>query len=122
MNPETLDYAIIYSEFQKTFNQSQSSGADVGEVIVKLAGLFMQYNLKYAEALRQYTAIRSTIANQVDPQTGKGISSAKADVLADATPEHNIYEMAKVHITNIEAGINALKALSRSLVTEYNQS
>ena len=121
MNPDP-DYAVLYSEFQQNYKTAQISGEECGICIMKLAGLFMQYNLKYAEALKQYTAVKATLANQVDPQTGKGISSSKADVLADATPEHNSYEMAKVHICNIEQAINALKALSRSLQTEYNNS
>lgn len=117
-----LDYVQAYSEFQAQYKIAQVSAEEVGVLVMKMAGYLMRYNLVYGEALRRFAAVKATIINTVDTQTGKAISATKADTLADATPESNDYQMAKVHVTNCSEATNALKSLQKSLQVEYNNS
>ena len=116
------DYILEYEAFQNSFKKTEISGEECGEVIMHMAGYFSRYNLKMGEALRMYTVVKANLQGQVDATTGKAMSSAKADTLADATPEAAAYAIAKIHVQNLEQYINALKALQRALISEYNNS
>ena len=117
-----LDYLIEYQGFQDKFRLTQVSGEEVGELIMHLANYFARYNVRMGDALRAFSAIKAGFQNQVDEATGKTMSSAKAETLADATPEANTYEMSRIHVVNIEQMLNAMKALQRGVLTEYSNA
>jgi hypothetical protein len=116
------DYMKEYEEFIANFRKTEVSGEEVGELIMKMAGHFARYNVRYGDALRAFSAVKSSFQSQIDVSSGKTMSSAKAELLADATPEANTYEMARIHINNIEQYINALKALQRGTLNEYSHA
>lgn len=118
----TEDYAIEYENFMQTFKKTEVSGEECGELIMRMGHYYMRYNMRLVEAVRHFAAVKSVFLTGVDPDTQKPMSAAKADVLADATPEAATYQTAKAHLLNIEQGINALKALQKSLLQEYIQS
>lgn len=117
-----IDYMIDYDIFASNFRKTEVSGEEVGEVVMRMASYFARYNVRYAEALRVFSRVRANFQNQVDPQTAKAMSSAKADTLADATDEAAIYEMARIHVQNIEQYINSLKSLQKGVLTEYSHA
>lgn len=117
-----LDYMIDYKAFQDNFRLTQVSGEEVGELIMKMAGYFSRYNVRMGDALRAFSVVKADFQNQVDTATGKTMSSAKAETLADATSEAATYEMARIHINNIEQNINALKALQKGVLNEYSHA
>jgi hypothetical protein len=84
-----------------------------------MAGYFMRYNVRMGDALRAFSTVKSDFQSQVDASTGKSMSSAKAETLADATPEAATYEMARIHVQNIEQAINSLKTLQKGVLQEY---
>lgn len=114
-----IDYLIEYEKFQNDFHIAQISGEEIGVAIMHMATYFARYNLKLGEAIRKFSAVKANFQNQVDPTTGKSMSSSKAELLADDTPEAYEYEMARIHINNIQEFINALKALQRGILNEY---
>lgn len=117
-----IDYMLDYDAFTSNFRKTEVSGEEVGEMIMRLAGYFARYNVRMGDALRAFSSVKSNFQNQVDTTTGKAMSSAKADTLADATPEAATYEIARIHVQNIEQYINALKALQKGVLNEYSHA
>jgi len=119
---EELDYMTEYETFMNNFNRTEVSGAEVGEVVVKMAGYFARYNVRKGETIRRFSAKKSEFQNSPDPATGKAISASKANTLADSTEEAGAFEMARIHVDNIEQYINALKSLQKGVLIEYNNA
>lgn len=119
---ENIDYMLDYDAFTNNFRKTEVSGEEVGELIMRMAGYFARYNVRMGDALRSFSRVKSDFQSQIDPATGKSMSSAKADTLADATPEAALYEMARIHVQNIEQHINALKALQKGVLQEYSHA
>src|SRR3990167_520486 len=115
-----IDYMIDYDAFSSNFKKTEVSGEEVGEMVMRLAGYFARYNVRMGDALRAFSVVKADFQNQVDTTTGKSMSSAKAETLADATPEAASFEMARIHVSNIEQYINALKALQKGVLNEYS--
>lgn len=119
---ENLDYINEYSEFEKNFRLTEVSPEQVGELVMRMAGHFIRYNVRMGDALRAFSVVKAGFQNQVDATSGKPMSSAKADTLSDATEEAAKYEMARIHVTNIQEIINALKCLQKGVLGEYANS
>lgn len=119
---ETPDYIIDYEAFQNNFKKTEVSGEEVGEMIMKFAGYYARYNMRMADAIKNFSAVKAGFQSGIDPMTAKAISSAKAETMADDTPEAATYELARIHINNIEQYINALKALQKGILQEYSHS
>lgn len=116
------DYLTEYQAFQDKFRLTEVSGEEIGELIMRLANHFSRYNIKMGGALKAFSIVKADFQNQVDTTTGKAMSSAKSETLADATPEAATYEMSRIHVTNIEQMINAMKALQRGALNEYSHA
>ena len=117
-----VDYMLDYEAFQSSFHLTQVSGEEVGEMIMRMAGYFARYNVRMGNALQAFSRVKSDFQSQVDTATGKTTSSAKAELLADATPEAATYEMARIHTQNLEQYINSLKSLQKGVLGEYSHS
>ena len=122
MADETMDYMLDYEAFSNNFKKTEVSGEEVGEMVMRMAGHFARYNMKMGDALKSFSKIKADFQGQVDHNTGKAMSSSKAEILADATPEAAEFEMSRIHVTNLEQYINALKALQKGVLTEYSHS
>ena len=120
MNNEQ-NFLTEYQGFLETYKQGLTNGEQAGEVIAKMANYFAIANSKYGEALIGYNAIASSIEQTVD-DNGKAISSAKAKILAAATPESAVLIRTKVAIESIQEVINAIKSLQRGIMYEQNAS
>lgn len=114
-----VSYIEDYETFMSNFNIKEVSGEEVGEMIARMAQHFTRHNLITVRSLKVYTKLKSELHAQPDGATGKSMTAAKADTIAAATPEAYSYEEARVHVQNIEQIINALKALQRGLLFEY---
>ena len=114
-----LSYIDEYQQFLERFDNTQTSGAEIGEVIARMSQHFARYNLMMARSLKLYTRVAKDCHAQIDGNNGKPISAAKAEVVASATDEAAAYQEARVHVQNIEQNINALKALQRGILNEY---
>ena len=117
-----LDYLIEYQAFQDKFRLTQVSGEEVGELVMHLANHFARYNSRMGDALRAFSVVKAGLINSVDESSGKGMSASKAEILADATPEANTYEIARINVVNIEQMLNAMKALQKGVLGEYSHS
>ena len=115
-------YQIFYDGFMVSYKMGAISSEQVGEVIARLAGYFCNYNLASVQAEKAFSAIAKENVSQNDEQTGKPISSAKADTLSAATDEAYQLKLAKAHVLNLETLIAALKFLQKGLIQEYAQS
>lgn len=116
------DYIIDYEAFMNSFKKTEVSGEEVGELVMRMAGYFARYNVRLNDSLRAFMVVKAQIQEGVDPLTSKAISSAKADTLAAATPQAGTYELARVHVQNLEQYINALKSLQKGILTEYSHA
>jgi len=114
-------YQKEYKEFVGEFKERPVSGLEVGEVIAMMAHYFSEYNLEMIEALRDFNEVKKEAEGQIDA-AGKAISSTKAGVIADASPEAHKYQKARAHLQNIEQIINALKAMQKGVLNEYAHS
>ena len=64
--------------------------------------------------------VAKVIEQGSDENTGKGISSSKAKIIAAATPENDALITTKINIENIEQMINSLKNLQKGVLNEYS--
>ena len=116
---EKLEYQILCDEFLNDYKRGETSGDYVGEIIVKMAQYFGIYNLQLVSAEHIFAKKIAEIGGRAD-DNGKVISSAKAKSIADATDEALLRDMARAHVQNQEAYINALKSLQRGIQNEYS--
>ena len=113
------NYLKEYEEFMKTFNLVETTGAEVGEMINKMAYNYAKYNLSLASAMNEYRLISRSIADQTDPNTGKPITSSKAEVMAEATPQAAAYAEGRIHVDNLNQIVQALKSLQKGQINEF---
>jgi len=119
---DKFDYIEDYEVFMNNFKRTEISGAEVGEMVVRMAAHFAIYNVRKGNSIEALSKVKSAFQSNPDPSTGKPISAAKANTLSDATPEANTYEMNKIHVENIEQYINALKSLQKGILIEYSHT
>lgn len=115
-------YQTLYDAFIASYNKGETSPSQVGEVLSRIAGIFPNKNNEMIKAERAFAIIHKEIALESDETTGKAISSSKAEVIADATPEAFAFKTARGHVQNIEMLIGTLKFLQKSLEVEYLNS
>lgn len=115
-------YLIEYEEFMNKYKLTEISAEETGVLVMRMAHYYATMNLRLSAATRAIALVSRDIHNQVDPVTGKGITSSKAEILSDATDEAARYTEAKIHVANTEQLLNALKSLQRSLSNEYSNS
>ena len=108
-----------FDQFQNNFKRAETGPDEVGELIMKMAGHYARYNVQYADKLRAFCAVMAGIINSIDIQSGKGMSASKTEILGAATVESAAFQIAKIHINNLQEYINSLKSLQKSLMIEY---
>lgn len=113
------NFQEVYNEFMDKVFNSVVTGEDVGKEIARMAQYFGYANSAFADALTKYNVVARDIEGTEDA-TGKTISSAKAKVIAAATPESETLIQAKADIESIEQMINALKSLQKGMLVEYS--
>lgn len=112
------EYRKEYDAFVRQFDEREVDGREVGIMIAKFASWFASYNLDMIAAFKVYAAKLKVISNETDA-SGKTISSARAEQLAQATQEYADYLKAKGHVQNIEQHLTSLRALQRGVMNEY---
>ena len=119
---EIYPYQELYSGFITTYRRGMCSGEEVGEIIVKLAAYYADLNLAMVESERKLSLVARDIETRIDEVSSKPISSAKAKVISDATPECHAFNVSRAHLQNVEMYIGAMKSLQRGLLVEYGNS
>lgn len=114
------EYMREYEGFVSNYKLTEIAPEEVGLLTIKMAAYYGKYNLKFRNALQNYSIVLRDFQNQIDPITNKPMSSTKAEVLANATPEAAKYEEIKIDLQNLEQYINGLKSLQRSLLQEFS--
>lgn len=114
------DYMVEYNTFSSNYRLTEISGEEIGMLIMKMVAHYAKYNMKLKDALRDYSIVLRDFQTQIDPATGKAMSSTKAESLAAATEVAARYSEMKIHISNIEQYINGLKALQKGVLQEYS--
>ena len=122
MNEQTVPYLGEYNQFVRDYKSGTVTGEEVGILIARLAQYFSEYNLKLIIAERQVYITAKDIENRIDENTGKAITSSKAQTIICATDEYFEKEKIKAHVQNIEQFINALKSLQKGVLQEYANS
>lgn len=115
------DYEKEFKEFISSFQDHPVSGFEAGELIVRMANYYSDYNLAMVEAIRGLSNVRKDFETSTDAG-GKILSSTKAEVFADATQEAHVYQVARAHVQNLEQIINSLKALQKAVMVDYNNA
>ena len=115
-------YETLYQEFISKYNKSETSPSEVGEVLVRIAGIFPSYNMAMIKAERAFAFVSKDEILKTEESTGKSVSAVKAETLADASPEAYAFKQARGHVANIELLIGSLKFLQKSLEVEYLNS
>lgn len=115
------EYMSEYEKFVNEYKFTEVSGEEVGLLIARMSMYFSRYNMSLKHALRNYSIILRDMQMQVD-ENGKPMSSAKAETLAAATDQADKYQEMKIHVSNIEQNINALKSLQKGVIQEYSYS
>jgi hypothetical protein len=118
---ESRSYIDEYTEFMEGFRHKEVSGAEVGEMVARMAGHYMRQNLVMVRSLKVYAKIKADTMGQID-ENGKAISASKAEIMAAATPEAYAYEEARAHVHNVQECINSLKSLQKGILNEYAYS
>ena len=115
-------YETLYSEFIKNYTSNTTTGEQVGELIARLAGFYPTYNMAMVKAERGYALVSRDEVLKTDEATGKPISSAKAETLANASVDATAFKQARAHVENLEMLIQSAKALQRGLIQEMAHS
>ena len=115
-------YRDLYDRFINDYHKGITTGADVGEIIVRLASDYAQLNIDMVNAEKRKNAVAAINIGKTDETTGKAITVAKAEVLTDASPENDSYNIARAHLVSCEQMINALKSLQKGILNEYANS
>jgi glycyl-tRNA synthetase alpha subunit len=118
-NENIADYMQEYETFANNFRKTEVSAEEIGELIMKMSVHYARYNVRLSDAIRAFSFKKAEFQNQTDPTSGKAMSTSKSEVLADATPEASVYELARIHVQNIQEYINSLKSLQRGVQFEY---
>ena len=118
----TQTYEKLYSDFIAAYTAGTTTGEQVGELVARLAGFYPSFNLLLARAERAYALISRDEVLKTDDISGKGVSAAKAQLVADASNEATAYKMAKMHIQNLEVLLQSAKSLQRGLLQEMAQA
>jgi len=116
------EYEEIYANFMKNYSLGATTGEMVGELVAKLAGYYPNYNSLMVKAERGFALISRDEVLKTDETTGKAISSAKAETLANASIEATAFKQARMHIQNLEMLIQSAKALQRGLIQEMSHA
>ena len=116
------NYQELYDNFIENYNKTEVTPSQVGEVLVKIAGYFPNYNSELVKNERSFALITRDEILKTDELTGKAVTATKAETIADASSEAFLYKKAKMHIQNIETYISVLKFLQKSLEVEYLNS
>ena len=114
-----MEYEKIYTDFLTAYKTGMMSGEEVGEAIVRLAHCYAKSNLEMITKERAMNLIARDMEGQIDAN-GKPISSTKAKVYVEASSECFSYNTSRAHLENIEAYINALKALQKGILNEFS--
>ena len=115
-------YQVLYDEFINNYKRSTVDGEQVGEMIAKMVQFYSDINLGVATAEVAYGRKAVEQELQLDPTSGKPISSAKAKVLTDGSDESVDLIIKKAHLGNIEQQVNALKYLQKGVLNEMNKA
>lgn len=118
-NQNIADYMKEYESFADNFRKTEVSAEEIGELIMKMAVYYARYNVRLSDAIRAFSMKKAEFQKQTDPTSGKAMSTSKSEILADATPEASVYELARIHVQNIQEYINSLKSLQRGVQFEY---
>jgi len=113
------NYEKLYTDFLTLYKTGMCSGEEIGEIIVRLAHCYAKANLDMITKERSMNLVARETEGQTDVN-GKAISSTKAKVFVDATSECFSYNVARGHLQNIEAYINALKSLQKGVLNEFS--
>jgi len=116
---ENQTYQTVYDEFIKDYNSGSTTGETVGYTVALMAQYFGMQNLSVVQAESIYARKAAEVEMKID-ENGKAISSSKAKIIVEATPEAELRRTAQAHLSNIETYINALKALQKGILNEYS--
>lgn len=117
-----MEYQKLYNEFLSSFKQGTVSGEAVGEIIVRMASHYADLNIAMVIAENKLSLVAKDIEMKTDDISGKPISSTKAKVIADATPECHAFNIARAHLQNAEMFVQSLKSLQKGILNEYTHS
>lgn len=112
-------YMSEYFDFMSRYKTSEVAAEDVGEQLARLAQYYAQFNLRLTAANRRLVVIAQDIESRVD-ENGKPISSTKAKVFVEATPEAEVVAILKTHLENVDMFISSLRSLQKGLLNEYS--
>lgn len=115
-------YQELYNDFITKYNKIETTPSEVGETLARLAGIYSNYNMTKIAAEKAFARVCKDEVLKTDDQTGKAISSSKAQTLADASQEASDFKTARGHVENLEMQIGVLKFLQKSLEVEYLNS
>ena len=121
-NENKEPYEVLYAEFMQNYSLGSSSSEEVVELVARLAGFYPTYNAAMSKAERSFALISRDEIIKTDEVTGKAISAAKAETIANSSGEAFIYKQARVHVQNLEMLIQSAKSLQRGLIQEFKQS
>ena len=116
-----MDYQSEYRAFIKSFDTQPVSGAEAGELVVKLALYYSEANLEMVDAMKQFNIVKKNCSEELDGNN-KQVSVAKAEIMADATPQAHAFEMARAKVSNLDQMISAIKTLQKGLINEYQRT
>lgn len=115
-------YEQVYADFMQGLGSGSITAQEVGALVAKLAGYYPNYNAAMVAAERGYALICRDEVCKTDETTGKPISSAKAETIANAGIEASAYKKARMHVQNLEMLIQSAKTLQRGLMQEMGMA
>lgn len=119
MEDNSLDYQQEFASFLADYREKEMDPEEMGAFMARLAQIFASINMKLVEAEREMAVVAQDIENRTD-ESGKKISSAKAQVFVQATEEAFKFNTLKAHRENVEQFISSVRALQKGAMREFS--
>jgi len=110
-----------YEKFMEKYKSGIVGTEEVGKTIAWMGFYYGKANKRYAMALKAYKWVSSQF-EQIEDDSGKKITSAKATKLAEATIENDNVLDAQIEVQTIDKYIYCLTALQKGIGKEFGQN
>ena len=112
-------YYIEFKTFMTNYKKGLTDAEDVGLAVLRMADYFVKANNAFARSDISFKMKCAEEEGKVDMNTGKPVSSTKAKVMAESSPDYGNTVNAETELKNIETLLQSLKTLQKGILGEF---
>ena len=108
-------YDREYIEILGKMEKGVMTPLEIGVAINRFTLHSNRINLAVGDLNRAYKRVKADMGNTSDPDTGKKITSTKAETQSEATDEYFARDIAERHLVNCNNCVMSLKSLLKAM-------